>query len=63
MSTETDIAIRPITADETGPLGQWAAPRLKALPDYISHGEILSGRSRDGEHLSLIHISEPTRPY
>lgn len=50
MSTETDIAIRPITADETGALGQWAAPRLKALPDYISHGEILSGRSLDGEH-------------
>ena len=48
--TETGITIRAMAADEADRLGQWAAPRLKALPDYISHGEILSGRSEDGEH-------------
>ncbi len=50
MDADSDIAIRPIAADETSALARWAAPRLKALPDYISHGEILSGRSLDGVH-------------
>ena len=50
MGADRDTAIRPITADETAALARWAAPRLSALPDYISHGEILSGRSLDGVH-------------
>lgn len=40
--------IAPAAPEETGALGDWAAPRLKAQADYISHGEILSGRSPDG---------------
>ncbi|WP_203291624.1 GNAT family N-acetyltransferase [Maricaulis parjimensis] len=48
--TDVDITIRPTTPDQTAALAEWAAPRLRALPDYISHGEILSGRSLDGVH-------------
>ena len=35
----------------------------KVKPVVVSIGNIIAGETKHTQHLSLIHISEPTRPY
>ena len=41
----------------------WALMTLKNMIEWSEYGFAVSGEAEDGEQaLSLIHISEPTRP-
>jgi len=44
-----DIDIRPLEPAGIAGAAAWAAAQLRPMPAYISHGEILSGRSPDGK--------------
>ena len=44
-----DVDIRPLEPAGIAKAAAWAAAQLRPMPAYISHGEILSGRSPDGK--------------
>ena len=44
-----DIEIQPLASEDVAAAAEWAAAQLRPMPAYISHGEILSGRSPDGK--------------
>jgi len=44
-----DPVIQPLDRAGLADAGRWAAAELRPIPGYISHGEILSGRSPDGQ--------------
>ncbi|MED5547857.1 MAG: GNAT family N-acetyltransferase [Pseudomonadota bacterium] len=44
-----DMDIRPLESAGIAGAAAWAAAQLRPMPAYISHGEILSGRSPDGK--------------
>ncbi|MHA6287535.1 GNAT family N-acetyltransferase [Maricaulis sp. CAU 1757] len=43
-----DLDICPLDSGGVADAAGWAAGQLQSLPEYISHGEIASGRSPDG---------------
>lgn len=48
----SDPDILTLQADALTAPADWAAAQLRPMPEYISHGEILSGRSPDGRRWS-----------
>ena len=48
----SDPDILALLADALAASADWTAAQLRPMPEYISHGEILSGRSPDGRRWS-----------
>ena len=50
--------------DNQLPVNQWKLGKITQLhPDEEDHVRVVTVKTSKGEYLSLIHISEPTRPY
>ena len=64
MSTNTTSAERVLITGAAGFLGSLLCDRfVKDGYQVVAMDNLITGDMRNIEHLSLIHISEPTRPY